>query len=265
MGLFKHEGQGVLEEGMINDDNGVITLLQKLIRQAESAQTLGNVAEAEAFSAKVQSLLLKYRLEMTDVQIDEEQKAEPVDRESIVGRGTWQGWLVQAVADSMFCYIVANVRTFHVIGTPTNRQLCISMYTYLSANAVAAAEAHAKLWGATGSKLRTIKNNFLLGFSSAVADRLRAERKKVTDDFIETTVPVKSAAEATAPSSSTSTALLYIDRNKAAIDEYVSQAYGKLRTRSSGSSSYYHKDAYTSGKSYGGSVSLSARAGLAQA
>src|SRR5210317_1825779 len=48
--------------------------LEALYAKAESAKQIGNLEEAATFAAKVQELLVKYNLEMTDLDLD---KNEP--------------------------------------------------------------------------------------------------------------------------------------------------------------------------------------------
>jgi hypothetical protein len=46
----------------------ILDKLGKIKAHMESAQEIGNEAEAQAFAAMLQSLLLKHKLEMTDIQ-----------------------------------------------------------------------------------------------------------------------------------------------------------------------------------------------------
>ena len=45
----------------------IIEKLRKLIAHEQSARTIGNIAEAEAFASKIQDLLTAHKLDMSEV------------------------------------------------------------------------------------------------------------------------------------------------------------------------------------------------------
>ncbi len=52
----------------------MVEKLQKLIKHQQSAAAIGNQAEAEAFAGRVQALLTKHKLSMSDLEAKEEEK-----------------------------------------------------------------------------------------------------------------------------------------------------------------------------------------------
>jgi len=49
-------------------DNAMMTTLRKLITHEKSARSIGSIEEAESFAAKIQELMFKHKLAMTDVE-----------------------------------------------------------------------------------------------------------------------------------------------------------------------------------------------------
>ena len=64
----------------------ILEKLGKIKAMADSAKEIGNEAEAQAFAAMLQNLLLKHKLDMTDVQYGVHLQEEPVEQ-SFVGGG----------------------------------------------------------------------------------------------------------------------------------------------------------------------------------
>ena len=58
----------------------VIDKLRKIMAHAASAREIGNLAEAEAFAAKAQELLLRHKLDMTEVEFAAESSRAGYER-----------------------------------------------------------------------------------------------------------------------------------------------------------------------------------------
>jgi hypothetical protein len=71
----------------VNGKEKVLDTLGKLRAHMESAQDLGSEQEAQAFAEMIQRLLIKHKLEMTDIQYNKHLQDEPVE-EYRVGGGT---------------------------------------------------------------------------------------------------------------------------------------------------------------------------------
>ena len=50
---------------------------------AEGAKAIGSEAEAQAFAEMLQKLLMDHKLEMTDLEFEEMEKEQPVERHMI--------------------------------------------------------------------------------------------------------------------------------------------------------------------------------------
>jgi len=115
--------------------------LQKLIAMEQSARKIGNIAEAEAFAAKVAELLFRHNLSMSDIEIKEQEQNEPIDREYVAGnkgRSPWMEILAKAVATACFCkhMIIGKTSTQIFVGRTSDRQAAASLYKHLIGCAV---------------------------------------------------------------------------------------------------------------------------------
>jgi hypothetical protein len=165
--------------------------LQKLIAMERSARQIGNVAEAEAFAAKVAELLFKHNLSMSDVEVKEQEQNEPIEREYVrgkKGRCVWMEMLAGAVATSCFCrwMIVQSTSTQIFVGRTSDRQAAASLFAHLVGCATSMCNSEKR-------KIRDINpyvdnyeravwardwgKSFLLGFAMAVSKRLTDQRR----------------------------------------------------------------------------------------
>lgn len=174
-----------------------IDLIRKLLAKSESAAQLGSAEEAAAFAAKASELLLRHKLDMTDLEVSTEEADEPVGRHSFdpsetmrwVSKGRRVAWLqalVSGIARANFCRIlvIPGSKTVVVIGRPSDA----AIVKYLTHVLVREAERLAVLYerqvrvGAERAGLpRPVepKKGFLLGFVDAVLKRLREMRASV--------------------------------------------------------------------------------------
>src|SRR5580765_1386059 len=70
-------------------DEKILEKLGKIKAHMESAQEIGSEAEAQAFATMLQNMLLKHKLEMTDIQYSSHLKEEPVE-ETWVGKNGYE-------------------------------------------------------------------------------------------------------------------------------------------------------------------------------
>lgn len=233
----------------------VILKLQKLLNHERSARTIGNVHEAEAFAAKIAELLFAHKLSMSEVEIEQEERSEPVSNERVDGlRAPWAGTLVMGVCEASFCRALSSSKGYIFIGRTTDRSTAISMYRYLAAMGKSIADAEAITYKRSEAYLfesafkpgimRTWMASFLKGYANAVYKRLAESRKSLT-----------------AQAQSTGTSLVYIDKSKAAIDAYVRDTYGKVG-KGRASTSSLHSGAYGAGQQAGQRVSIKSQGAL---
>jgi hypothetical protein len=233
----------------------MIEKLQKLIAHERSARAIGNIAEAEAFAAKIQHLLVCHKLSMSEVEIAAEERDQPVSQETVEGAvSAWLGVVAMGCGAASFCKVLKSHNGYIFIGRPDNRQTAITMFHYLSVTGKSLADDAAIKYKCSDEgiyatafrpgAIRSWRNSFLLGYSSALYNRLESERKTITDQ-----------------ARGVGTGLIYIDKNAAAIDSYCSAKWGKLG-KGRRSTSKIHAGAWGAGRVAGSNVSTAARAQL---
>lgn len=239
-----------------------IDKLRKLIEHEKSARTIGNQAEAEAFAAKIQELLLKHKLEMSDVEYAATEAQEPVlnefipfeDLTGIASRYRTQGWvsvLAMAVAEANFCSCVkSSVQAgFFFVGRETDRETAKTMFRYLYQTCIEVAPWHAQEYAkseqfsydsartlqSAASLKRTFNSGFKLGFASAIYHRLKRERETLLTGVQEQ-------------------GLIRLDQLQKQVDDVTNKTFPHLRKGrkiSTRSHAGYH-----AGKQYGANVGL---------
>jgi hypothetical protein len=192
----------------------IVELIRKLKAHADSAEKIGNAAEAEAFAARVSSLLLKYKLEMTDVELDQQATIDPLTEEMVEfnkwglefkrTRIAWQERLAHVLADANFCGLLvlpkSNVIWF--VGREADRQVCIYLYAtlvramkYQSDWDYGQAYREALRIGSDVTELRGYKASWLAGCISSIAERLGRERKALVTDTRGTALVLRAEQE----------------------------------------------------------------------
>ena len=164
--------------------DAVIDKLRKIIAMSDSAKSIGNLAEAEAFATKAQELLLKHKLDMSDVEFSAEELNEPVLSEVLEAdelldmthkqrQDKWIGILISAVTKANFCRALGYRRSnrYTVVGRASDRQAATELFQYLSKAAIEMAPREALAHGAINTK-KSFISAFKLGFASAIARRL---------------------------------------------------------------------------------------------
>lgn len=160
--------------------------LRKLIAKEESARELGNLAEAEAFAAGIQRLLLEYQLELSDLKTDrpEEISRELVELKDLLGRNeaSWIYDLYRVGAENNFCMVIYPYRMsdpyLFLIGEPTSREFVHYFVHQLVSKLRALAR---KSWSEYEGpeKRNTFIRGFLAGAVVGIRQRLFTEREKV--------------------------------------------------------------------------------------
>jgi hypothetical protein len=167
--------------------------LQKLIAHERSARDIGNIAEAEAFAAKVAELLFKHNMSMSDVEIKQQEQNEDIDRERVVmggSRAAWMEILADAVAKACFCrhMIVLGTSMQIFVGRTSDREAAGALFRHLAGCATSICNREKRSqrernpyhdarrrqrWAHEWGK------SFLLGFAMVVAQRLKAQRQEL--------------------------------------------------------------------------------------
>jgi hypothetical protein len=201
------------EEGMTDRDK-LITKLGKIKAHAESAKEIGNEAEAEHFASMLQQLLLRHKLEMTDLEYAAEMQSEPIiekfpkavyvangrdpskghyvyadypDVEITSKPTAWVEMLANIIADHNSCRILVWDRSSKIgfVGHKTN--VAIAEYLFITMLRAAhkisdtAAKKFRREWRAkygVGSTPPGYRESFLTGFIGRINTRLNEQRNQ---------------------------------------------------------------------------------------
>lgn len=168
--------------------------LRKLIAMEASAREIGNQAEAEAFAAKIQQLMIEYELEMDDLAGGASQRVHNVGQEwfdttPLTGshESNWVAILYCYCGKSSFCKVVlspifnekAPMRVT-IYGDATNRELLHYMIAQLVVKLKELARSSFKKYDGP-DKRNTYFRSFYRGACVGVRDKLLAEMKKEED------------------------------------------------------------------------------------
>ena len=175
-------------------DISILQRIQKLLAKADNLKQLGNEAEAMAFLDGANKLLIKHKLELTDVQLALRNKEDPVKMHyvnpSAIGlrskktRIAWEEALVLATADAYFCRVllIPGSNHFWLVGRREDRQVAEFMITTLVRFAEQEADRtyvkyfyHCKNELGDVTLARGFRPNFLLAFTNRVIGRFKTE------------------------------------------------------------------------------------------
>lgn len=188
----------------MSDREEILEKIRKLQAHADSAQEIGNEAEAQAFAAKVQELLTAYKLSAADMGTGQRAQEEPVDHEFFgwesVGlrprktRVPWAERLAHLVSRAYYCeFIVARydggacyIGIF--CGAETDRKTCVYMFAVLARFLEREAErkyneAFYALYNRGGdvSSVRGFRAGFVHGFLERLWERFEQEIRRAED------------------------------------------------------------------------------------
>lgn len=256
-------------------DNPIINKLAKMLRHQESAREIGSIAEAEAFATRIQELLDKHKLGMSDIQFVEQGAAEPIDEERVSAdklgvkyeskRIEWQEDLACAIARANDCetLISNHSNSAFFVGRKSDRETCITLLRYFIGLIVemsekAAAEAKdnerqslkQKLgrWY-SGAELRwrmcDFRRSYCAGASDAIQRRLYEQLRKREKQLKK--------------QENTSPALIHLRNTKEAISQFLEDKFKDRkpsRAKENIDDQTGHWDAYAEGQKAGESIAL---------
>jgi hypothetical protein len=148
-------------------DKSIKEKIQKLIAMGERG---GTEAEMMVAMQKVQELLVKHGLSMTDVSEVEKEEAAVDYSEGLAARSVWQQVLAYGVANLYFCTCFKSggrQRRMIFVGKPSNVMIVKQICSYL----IALGDRLAK---ETGQDVH-FKNSFKQGYGSRISQRCFAE------------------------------------------------------------------------------------------
>lgn len=212
-----------------DNDSKILDKIRKLHRHAESAKNIGSEQEAQTFAQMVNRLLNKHRLEMTDIQFEEQRKNEPVTQAEINFReygDTFRGkktewkekhvrveWIerlagIVARAHSCQILVVEKSNRLFLVGTETNRQVAeYVLITLMRAAEKLSWDEYAKFFYKSRdegdvTRARGFRHAWLIGFIHRINERFDEEKRKMQGD-------------------TTGTAVVRYDRERADVDAFI--------------------------------------------
>lgn len=246
----------------------VLDKLAKLIKHEQSARSIGNIHEAEAFANRIQILLTQNQLSMSDVDIETEATTEQVEKETINPRDIgqkltgkrieWQIRLLKGIAKVNNCstLIVTGSNIQKIVGFVSDRQNVISVYSYFVQLAQDTCESQFRHHsmspeydqamnyreGYPGEKRaysREWKQSWLQGFATAISNRI-----------------YKTHQESIAAVQSETQGLIHLRNKQALVKEFMNNGkFGSVQPTRSGR----NYSAYNKGHEVGSSVGLSGK------
>ena len=229
-----------------NDELQIIDILRKLIAQEKSERALVNLAAAETFAAKAAELLIKHKLDMSEVEFAEEELNEPVASEVFSAadmldlpdkrtHDNWIGILLVGVSSANFCKVIRaqQSNTVHIVGRTTDRSTTVVLFEYLSKACIEMALREADDRGL--NQRRSFISSFKLGFASAIQERLRVKHVELKE----------TAAEQ---------GLMRIDQMERATAAKVKEIFPELRKAAPAVA--YNRCGMSAGRAYGHAIGI---------
>lgn len=165
--------------------SSILEKVRKLFAHAESAGQLGNQAEAEAFAAKANALLVQHKIDAALLRQEDDTPDELVDvtelgAKDVFGTALVAGWrsiLLNGITKAHFCRAIKTGRgMFTVVGAKSDREVALYLLEQLLRVAPKlAAEAVPEPIGWARTTRRD-RNAWLLGFAQGVSAKLREAR-----------------------------------------------------------------------------------------
>ena len=247
----------------------ILDKLGKIKAMAESAKAIGNEAEAQAFAAMLQQLLLKHKLDLSDVDYAKEMKDEPIieqraeviykdgkrfykdfpDVEVVSRRVEWSEDLAAVIGDAYSCrFLVTPGRSYITfVGHKSNVAICEYLFLTMlraaenmSLKAARAFRMKARAEnGGAGSTPRGYRESWLDGFTSRIRARLQEERAQFN--------------------TSGSMALVRVNKEAIAVRSYIDDKY-KKKAASLGGVSSFNRSGYQDGTAAANAINIKGNA-----
>lgn len=245
----------------MTDRATIIARLQKLRATAESYQELGNAEAAATYAAKVQELLLKHKLAMSDVEFAEEADADPLghlyfdpsDGFFPGGRGQTRRiahieQLAMGVAEAHDCDMLIGRHGqvgYYFVGRASDVEIVKFMFTTLGRTGFRLSAAAYRRAKTAGEYTRGFYVAWWRGYVTAIRRRYDDARQAILD------------AERAAGHG---TALVRLDQLRLAVEKYEKDVLASKPLPAVGNGNAYNPDAYEQGHRAGQNVNLSPNA-----
>lgn len=254
----------------------LIEKLRKIQKQAESAKTIGNEEEAQVFAGMLQSLMLRHKIEMSDLDYAEEMKGEPIveykppveyiprlggyykdlpELEVLKSRSEWREKLASTICSYYSCRILIATGTSQIwfVGHRSNAEMCAYLFLQMALCAEKISDKAAKKMRrdhrskhGSGNTPAGYRAGFLDGFITGIRNKLEAERAKYY----------------TKDDSQISTSLVRVNKEAQQVESYLEDRFSGKKTKSAQPLKGTAKgggsiDGYFAGKTLGESINVS--------
>jgi len=174
----------------------IIDKLRKIMAHSESAAKIGNEAEAQAFAEMFNKLLLRHKLEMTDVEWNRMEAEEPVEEHYVDYRKhdkkfkasrvrvAWSERLGDIIARAHFCQIVVMSASnrLKLVGRRTDVQMAeymlVTMQRLVETMSLREAHAHRLSCRRSGAYYAPkFRASWIQGFVMRLAERYEEARR----------------------------------------------------------------------------------------
>lgn len=223
--------------------------VSKLLRHAESAKAVGSLAEAEAFAAKAQELMMEHAIEVTVDSYDEPvtdpmgttrlgpDKVTPdtYKRGGYGKRSAWREGLARIVANANFCgfLVTTGTSTISFYGKKSHRESAAEVFLALLYVAERLRKRDVaeerKYYGYTPEGFTA---SWREGFLAAIREKMHVTRQRITEQL---------------KLEGNTTALVRLDQHRTDLREYSAGRWGRRAARLGGSASGYNATGYSAG------------------
>lgn len=237
-------------------DDKILERLAKLKAHAESAEKIGSLEEAEAFASMLNRLLLKHKLELTDIEVEREEQAEPVEWYPIdytkypdiqikKVRIEWIERLASIIAKAHFCRMIVSHDSSRLSLAGRRSDVEVAEFMIITMQRTAsklAQKEHSKYaWECykadrSTARARGFKRAFITSFITRISERFEAERA--------------------AAAGGSSTALVRFDRATAAVNDFIKNSGNFKMTRGLTRQSASHAEGMARGRAAADSINL---------
>jgi hypothetical protein len=201
VGAEVHNLQRNRSDQVTADLQKTLGLIKKLMAKADSAAQIGSAEEAATFAAKANELLLKHKLEMTDLELASEDTDDPIEDGYInvaqaaglkkgggARRAAWIEGLASRLCNAHFCklLVVPGSKTIRIIGRKSDKQIVEYLLTTLVREGERLAILYERVSRVSAQRAglpipQQPKRGFLLGFTAGIGEKLREMRVQVVN------------------------------------------------------------------------------------
>lgn len=195
--------------------NAIIDKIKKLIAKQESVAELGSIQEAEAFAAKIQTLLAKYNISLSEISFEELKEniiTFYVSSKIPSVSDTLGYYIYRAIAKYNWCRAFIGGHRVTLVGSKENIEVVTMIYDIVLPVFVREGKRIYKRDQDRIKKgLDSFQREFLMGCSMGLGQKLKEEQEKFEQENV------------------TCTGLII--RNDKAVEEFVEVKFGKIKPR----------------------------------